>query len=709
MHWWRSLVAAAREGLRVQRAFSAPWAIARAVLAVLLATLLGLMLNDPSAGAMASIGAYICAMATLLSSLRHRVVNALAMAAAYSGMAVLGALVHGVTWLFLPLLAVAAFTAGMLRTLGVAPSTRACFAVMGLMITGSMSPSVHAGLLMAGWIAVGTALAIAVQLLPPYDPRFAAQRRALAEAYRSLSAVAGTVAAGAVGSTPAAPTAPFIAARQALDLLPQFSRPAAAALFGLLGEAERIRRTLHTVQATAPATDVVADRAGLQAAARVLDAVSRTVASGREHRTATAEWTRLEPWAAASPERSPRDLVARLREAEQLARRSTEGRLGGVLEPHAEIPGLYAGCPTVARTARRVRAQLHPQAPIFRHAVRLAVGVVIAELIGQAIGRWGGLGIPGHGFWVALATMLVLFPEYGQTVARGLGRAAGALLGGLLAWALSLPDWSPTGLAAASVVLASMAFLTRGTGQLMLNLWLTAWIVFLLHRAGALPGPTAWARAADTVVGAALAVLIFLAWPTWSNRRLPDLLAQWLRLQDRLLPQLVTGYASVGAADPAAIDELRARTRQAREQLQAAVRQSHTEPAHHLSPWSTRQLDEISSQVSTVAGCSTLLLEHLPRTPNDTVPELTELADPLHEHLAALARAAAGAETVTPGALRSAYDSFAARSGLPLVAADSDSAAVSQTVALCTRTVDAVEDLTTVIAGRWCTGRARGR
>lgn len=207
--------------------------------------------------------------------------------------------------------------------------------------------------------------------------------------------------------------------------------------------------------------------------------------------------------------------------------------------------------------------------------------------------------------------------------------------------------WSPTGLAVVAVVLAAAAFLTLRTGQLMLNPWLTSRIVFLIHHVGGLPGPTAWARAADTVVGAALAVLAFLLWPTWSTRTLPGLLAEWLRVQDRLLPQLLTGYADVGATDLAALDTLRARSRQVREHLNAAAKQSHAEPAEHRGPWPTAQMDQITTEVSRVAGCATLLREHLPRTAQDTVPELTEPADPLHEHLAALARAAA--ETVAPG------------------------------------------------------------
>ncbi|MER5598507.1 FUSC family protein [Streptomyces sp. NPDC002265] len=702
MRWWSSLITMGRNGLRIERAFASPPVIARAVLAVVLATVLGLLLDDAVAGAMASVGAFICGIGTLMSPLRHPVLNALGMAAAFSAMAVLGALVQGTAWLFLLLLAVSAFAAGLWRTMGVAPGIRACLTVIGLMITADLSPDVHGGLVIAGWIAVGTGFVVLVQLLPPYGPRFAAQRRALAALYRSL---AGT----SVTADPSGPGAgaPFTAARQALDVLPQFSRPAAAPLFGLLGEAERIRRALQTVRLTAPPSTAVGDQEALAAAAQVLSGIARTVASGREHGTPEAVRARLESWAAVAPVHGPHELASRLRLAEQLARRSTDDRLGDVLEPHSEVPGLYAGTPAVARAARRIRAQFHPQSPIFRHAVRLALGVVAGELIGRSIGGWGGLGISAHGFWVALTTLLVLFPEYGHTIARGWGRAAGAVLGGILAWALSLPPWSPTGLAVVSVVLAAVSFVTLRTGQLMLNLWLTTWIVFLIHHVGGLPGPTAWARAADTVVGAALAVLIFLVWPTWSTRRVPGLLAEWLRVQDRLLPELLTGYADVGATDVAAVDALRARSRQVRENLEVAVTQAHAEPAEHRGPWSSAQLEQLRNQVSTVAGCATLLGEHLPRTAQDTVPELTELVDPLHEHLAALARAAAGAETVAPGALRSVFNSFTTRSGLldgvsggAGVEGVSSSARAGRAVGLSTATVDAVEDLTATIASR---------
>src|SRR5262249_43384122 len=148
----------------------------------------------------------------------------------------------------------------------------------------------------AGWIAAGTGIVVVVQLIPPYRPWYGAQRHALAALYQSLAKTSVTADSAAMG-----PSAPFTAARQALDLLPQFSRPAAAALFGLLGEAELIRRALETVRLTTPEAAAAGNQEALAAAAQVLGDISRTVASGREHRTPEEVWTLLESWAADSP------------------------------------------------------------------------------------------------------------------------------------------------------------------------------------------------------------------------------------------------------------------------------------------------------------------------------------------------------------------------------------------------------------------------
>ena len=695
MTWWTSLVRNGREGLRVERALADRTALARAAVALVVAVVLGEALGDPTTAAMLSVGAFLCGIGTLLSPLRHHAVNAAAMAGALAALAAVGALVHQPSWLFLLVLVLAAGGAGIWRALGRAPGIRACLCVIGLLITGDLAPDLLAGLLMTGWIAAGAGLVVLAQLLPPYGSRYPAQRQALAALYDALASSAGeTGAAGqsAVGQSSAdqSSAGQFAAARRALEVLPQQARPAAAALYGLLGEAEGLRRALdaarHHDGAPAPALHCA------------LTGIARTVRSGRPHEITERTWQRLDSWVRRCAAQSPRTLVTRLREADRLARMSTEDDVGRTTWPHAEVPGMRTATGPLRRTGRRLLTELTPRSPVFRHSLRMAGGVLVGELVGRTVGGWGGLGLPAHGFWVALTTMLVLFPDYGSTISRGWGRATGAVLGGLLAAALAQVSWSALGLAAMSAVLGVAAFLTLRTGQMALNLWLTAWVVFLVQRVGGLPLPTAWARAADTVVGAALAMFLFLVWPTWSARRLLDHLAEWLRLLDRLLPDLVTGYADVGAADPAEVDRVRARARAEREQLEAAVHRAEAEPARHRSPWTGAQLRQVQTRIHRLARHTAALHEHLPTTAEQTVPELAELSELLHRHLAELARSAAGAQAVAPGALRTAFDEFTERTGLG--AGDPGGDPRARAVALCSGVVDGIEDLVRTLANQ---------
>ncbi|WP_018549520.1 hypothetical protein [Streptomyces sp. LaPpAH-108] len=103
------------------------------------------------------------------------------------------------------------------------------------------------GLTMVKWLALGCAVGWVCQLLPPYDPRFAHQRKAVAALYDALAA---EVRASVDGGSSTHPwPGPLLAARQALSVLPQFSRLAASPLFGLVGEAQRIAQHLRALGA----------------------------------------------------------------------------------------------------------------------------------------------------------------------------------------------------------------------------------------------------------------------------------------------------------------------------------------------------------------------------------------------------------------------------------------------------------------------------
>lgn len=651
--WTASLAHTVRKGFRTERAFADPWAIARAVLAVAVGAAIGWMRDDLLATTMMSVGAFICGIGTLLAPLRHRAVNALAMAAAFTAATTLGVFLQPTGWYVLPVLAVVAFLAGLWRALGPAPGIRACLVVIGMLITADVSPGIGPGLEMVRWIGAGAALVVLVQLLPPYGNRHAAQRRKLAEVYASLAAYARTEeAAGAAAARPGAAVtrsggaarmspAPFTAARNALGLLPSSARPAAAPLYGLLGEAERIRRALYA----APGTPHVPYRA-----------------------------------LAEDP----------LRDEEIPALCTPEGLVRGGL--------------------RRLRAGLDPSmtgTPLLRHALRVGIGTTLGEAAGRAIGDFWGHGLPSHGFWAALTTMLVLFPDYEHTFARGWSRPVGSAVGGLLAWGLLQFSWSHGALALATVAFSAVTFVLLRTGQHVLNVVLTAWIVFLLHQMGTAQGLVAWGRPADTVLGAAIALAVFLVLPTWHHHRVGDLLARWLRTQQRLLPALLTGYADVGAADRAALEDMRDATRRAREELESAVAHLPHEPRGHRARWTADELARLTAAAFELTRCTALLTEHLPRRPAETVPELAEYAAPLRDHLgrlAQLARSPHGGPALRPGALRDDFAALCARTGLAWLAAPAEPDAVSRPRARALnaslRTVLALETLTAQLAPR---------
>ncbi|GAA0447922.1 FUSC family protein [Streptomyces olivaceiscleroticus] len=683
--WGSALQHSFRAALKVERVFSDPWAIARAVLAVIAASVIGALLDDPLAWAMMTVGTFICGIGTLLAPIRHRAVNALALGAGFTLATLIGVFLHPMGWWFLIVLALAAYLAGLWRALGVAPGIRACLVTIGLMITADLSPGVSAGLTMVRWIAAGAALVVLVQLLPPYGRRHPAQRKAVAAVYRTL---ADTARAGE--PAPYLSSAPFTAARSALDLLPGFARPAAAPLYGLLTEAENIRRALLFLPTGRAA------RLPRPAIAEALDAVARTVLTA-QRQDADAETARLlDSWTGPEAEA----LRPRLQEAARLADHWLESRgpdgLDQVLDAFPAENALRSGW-------RRLRAELRPGAPLFLHAIRIAVGTAAGEAVGRACGDFWGYALPDHGFWAALTTMLVLFPDYGHTFARGWARPIGSILGGLAAWVVLLPSgWSAGWLVAVATVLAACVFLTLRVGQLVLNFFITAWIVFLISRLGSAPHLIEWGRPADTLVGALLGLVVFVAIPTYHHHRTHELLADWLRVQRRLLPALVTGYAEAGAVDAAEIDVLRRQARQARERLDGAIASLGHEPRRHRSRWSAAELTGIQHAVYEISRCASVLYDRQPGSAADAVPETAEFAAVLDHHLAELAAVVAAKGRPAPGELRAAFDTTATRSGLAdLVdpaAPDGVAHARGRALTLCLRTVTAVEELVSRLA-----------
>ncbi|WAP54894.1 FUSC family protein [Streptomyces sp. S465] len=689
--WWSSVAHTLAAATRVERRWCEPRALARATVALVAGSVIGWAIDDRMAWAMMMVGTFICGICTILPATRNRFSISLISGAAFTAAVFAGVYLHELGWWVLPVLFVGAYVAGLWRAFGVVPGIRACLVVIGAMITADLSPGIDQGLIMARWIAVGAGMVVVAQFLPPYGPRHHNQRRTLAALYGAL---AGYAAAGSAGRLP---STPFTLARTALGVLPAFARRPAGPLFALYGAAEEVRRALKM---TAHATDVPRT-----AVAATLNAVAAAVRSGRATDLDTAFGSparELEHWRGAEA-----DLVLpRLAEALDIARYTLRrsDRPGEFEMGEHHLVGFPAGAARFGR--QRLAAELRPGAPLFMNSIRLAVGAAAGEAIGRWIGDFGGHGLPSHGFWAALTTILVLFPDYGHTLTRGWGRSAGSVIGGVAAWVLLLPDvWNHDAMVVAATVLALLAFYVLLMGQWVLNIFITAWIVFLIGGIGLYPAAeAAWGRAADTVVGALVGMVIFLVLPTYHHNRLPELLARWVEAQRDLFGALLEGYARVGAVDPAGLGTLRDRARQTRERLEAAIGSLAHEPRSHRARWSATELAAIQSAVFDVGRAAALVYGNLPRTRSDAVPETALFAAEARDHLDRLAEDLALDAPLRTGDLREAFDRVASDGRLAQLtdptAPDGISHARSRALTACLQTVTSVERLERVAMGR---------
>lgn len=129
---------------------------------------------------------------------------------------------------------------------------------------------------------------------------------------------------------------------------------------------------------------------------------------------------------------------------------------------------------------------------------------------------------PVDGYWIVVAVIFVLKPEFGVTVGRSLLRVIGTLAGVVAATLLlaSLQP-GPVTLAVLTIAVSAFAFSLFNVNYGAFALFLTCLTVFLAAFMG-LPAMTAVAnRTVDNLIGAGLTVVAFLVWPTWVATEVP--------------------------------------------------------------------------------------------------------------------------------------------------------------------------------------------
>jgi|SRR5579884_682963 uncharacterized membrane protein YccC len=212
-----------------------------------------------------------------------------------------------------------------------------------------------------------------------------------------------------------------------------------------------------------------------------------------------------------------------------------------------------------------LRANLTLSSVALRHAIRCGAGLALATLLAHRAN------LP-HGYWIPMTTAIVLKPDFAGTFRFGLLRVIGTLLGLALTTALLHFAFGGAWERIALLAVFCYGFRQLTTVHYAIGIMLlTSLIVILLSFEGESPAATMTARALGTSLGSALALLAYLAWPTWESRRFRAALADLLDAYRRY-------FLAVLEPAPRVRAEVRRATRSARTNAQASLDRLRNEP-----------------------------------------------------------------------------------------------------------------------------------
>lgn len=640
MSWLRALKETARAGLAIERRRLEPLIAIRGAAGLALVIWVSFTVFGPAVAASSAFGAFQAAIATFQRSWRPRPVLALISGASLAVSTFLGYLAGPHLLLFLALLVLWTFIAGLAWAAGPTAGIIAASNVAIMLVTVTLPTSVADSAVHAGMIAFGGVVQAALIVLLPIR-RWGAQRDALADALAGEADYARRLRNDPLATFD---PEPLMHARRAATLTARQARRRPPELSGSRNLAERIRPVLASLADPAmgvPAEGPERERARelLAAAGTVLDAAARAIRQGDPVRLPSSVVDALRTPAtggllAGPPRRAADRLGALLSDVMEAAegagtkeeRAEATGaayaiKAGRGMAPsrHLHRPSLWRLIPVVFRA---MRAELRRRSPILRHAVRISVVAAGGYLIGTVLPF-------GHGYWAPMAAVMVMRPEFTQTYGRSVARFGGTIIGVSLATAVVQTAHPGVGLAAAlAVCCALLMYLLMRTGYVVGQACVSAYVVFLLGMAGDDWSQTVFERVVLTLAGGLLAMISYALYPAWETPRLRGRLAEWLVADGRYAASVIAQYAEPAERGHHDVRSALLATREARVVWQEALATAQHEPVRNrgLSRSAAADAQHALAQLGRVA----MLQEaHLPGGGAIPVPGAAYLADAL--------------------------------------------------------------------------------
>lgn len=627
-----------------------PGRAARATVGVLTPLVIGFATGHVEYGTFAALGAVPAGMVSFQGVTRTRV---LLVTVAVAGMAIStfigGAAAYGLPWALVPVVMLWCYVAGVCAALGppaIVVTTQWPVAVL-IASAVPLSPAdaaLRAVLVLAGGLWQG-ALVVSSWALSLGS----AERTAMADSYATLSGYAAELAAG--GQEPPPPD--MLPGTRALrDPNPLMRTAARQDLINLMEESERIRSTLAVVrgpdgarpegQPDGQLKPSSARQAVLAASAGALGEISEALRARPSHRDDHLEAARTQISQDATADGQPwswadESLRGQLRSAVRLTRRLNDAQPGRrpPARPSTRLP--------VRDMLLTLRANVSISSEAGRHALRLAIVAGVAEVIAQSAA------LP-HGYWITLTVLIVLRPDYGSTLYRGLQRAAGTVVGAGLGVATVLLGHFGTWALLLGLGLSLLgAYAVLTVNYLFFAIFLTDYVVVLLALLGLPPDETAVDRLIGTGVGAGLALLAYVLWPTWERTSASEKFARLLLTESRYAALLLRAWSDPGSDEARRAVSSKLAARRARLDADASADRLTDEPER---PPMTRELGQALISAGHRLAITTLVLEAAvgahhaalrlagPEVPQDPPPlqeTLNRLADMIRQAAAQLA------------------------------------------------------------------------
>jgi uncharacterized membrane protein YccC len=593
----------ARSALHVDRSKLAPDVGLRCAVGLAIPLVAGQASGHPLVGAVAATGALTGGLVSQQGTYRSRAGAVLAASFVFAVCAFIGGTVGHLFGAEIVLASGLGFAVGLAVCLGPAAAAIGVQAIVGLVVFSQFRFPATVAVREAAFVFAGGAVQmVLIVALWPLS-RFSAERKAMSGVFEALAVYCRDAAAG---SAALFDPGPLDAVNTVLADPQPFGGSEERAAFQALGDqAARVRLEL----AAFVRVRVQLVGAGEYVAAVAIEDVLRTTYYVFADVAAALRQARIPtPWA------DERDQFERaIKQLEGIPSTGWKGAmrsqavkrsqaLAGQLRTIVRLAAIPAGGdpdlleegaltgrplparasqPRVVDTARvrerlaTLRANLALSSDACRHGMRLAVALAVAVALSEIFAL-------EHRYWLPLTVVIVLRPDFSSTFTRGLSRVVGTLVGaGLVTLVLAELRPGHSGLTILAVLFCFGATTMLLANYAIYSVCIASLVVTLLAFNGAPDASVAAERSFYTVLGAVVALIAYLLWPTWAATSLPDRLAELIDTEGRYGSEVLAAWSDPAGADRSELERTRLTARLTRSNTEALVDRWLSEPARN--------------------------------------------------------------------------------------------------------------------------------